>query len=180
MLANDTDIDGDTLSVTAAAASNGTVSIKPDGSLDYSPNANFNGTDTISYTISDGNGGSDTATVIVTVNPVNDAPVAVNDAASVNEDASVSIDVLANDTDIDGGTLSVTAAAASNGTVSIKPDGSLDYSPNANFNGTDTISYTISDGNGGSDTATVIVTVNPVNDAPVGAERCSGGNRRRR
>ncbi|MEM8686901.1 MAG: tandem-95 repeat protein, partial [Pseudomonadota bacterium] len=165
VLANDSDIEGDTLSVTAASAGNGSVSIRPDGSLDYSPNANFNGTDTVTYTISDGNGATDTATVTITVNPVNDGPVALNDAASVDEDSAVTINVLANDSDLDGDALSVTAASAGNGSVSIRPDGSLDYTPNANFNGTDTVTYTISDGNGATDTATVSITVNPVNDA---------------
>ena len=69
--------------------------------------------------------------------------------------AAVTINVLANDSDLDGDALSVTAASAGNGSVSIRPDGSLDYTPNANFNGTDTVTYTISDGNGATDTATV-------------------------
>ncbi|MCP5082216.1 MAG: tandem-95 repeat protein, partial [Alphaproteobacteria bacterium] len=166
VLANDSDLDGDALSVTAASAGNGSVSIRPDGSLDYTPNANFNGTDTVTYTISDGNGATDTATVSITVNPVNDGPDAVNDTASVDEDSAVTINVLANDSDIEGDALSVTAASAGNGSVSIRPDGSLDYSPNTNFNGTDTVTYTISDGNGATDTATVTITVNPVNDGP--------------
>ncbi|MCP5083297.1 MAG: tandem-95 repeat protein, partial [Alphaproteobacteria bacterium] len=166
VLANDSDLDGDALSVTAATAGNGSVSIRPDGSLDYTPNANFNGTDTVTYTISDGNGATDTATVSITVNPANDGPDAVNDTASVNEDSAVTINVLANDSDLDGDALSVTAASAGNGSVSIRPDGSLDYTPNANFNGTDTVTYTISDGNGATDTATVSITVNPINDGP--------------
>jgi CshA-type fibril repeat protein len=166
VLANDTDAEGNPLAVTTATAGNGTVAINPDGTVTYTPNANFNGTDTISYTVSDGNGGTDTATVTVTVNPVNDGPDAVNDAAATNEDTPVTVAVLANDTDPDGDPLTVTAASAANGTVAINPDGTVTYTPNANFNGTDTISYTVSDGNGGSDTATVTVTVNPVNDNP--------------
>ena len=149
VLANDSDLDGDALSVTSASAGNGSVSIRPDGSLDYTPNSNFNGTDTVTYTISDGNGGTDTATVSITVNAVNDGPVALDDTASVDEDSSVVIGVLANDSDLDGDALSVTAASAGNGSVSIRPDGSLDYTPNSNFNGTDTVTYTISDGNAG-------------------------------
>ncbi|MGH6932394.1 MAG: cadherin-like domain-containing protein, partial [Dongiaceae bacterium] len=167
VLANDTDVDGDPLTVTAASALNGSVVINPDGTLGYTPNANFNGTDTIVYTISDGNGGTDTAVVTVTVNPVNDAPVANDDAASTDEDTPVTITVLANDTDVDGDPLTVSGASAGNGSVVINPDGTLGYTPNAEFNGTDTITYTISDGNGGTDTAVVTVTVNPVNDAPV-------------
>ena len=88
-------------------------------------NSNFNGTDTVTYTISDGNGGTDTATVSITVNAVNDGPVALDDTASVDEDSSVVIGVLANDSDLDGDALSVTSASAGNGSVSIRPDGSL-------------------------------------------------------
>jgi large repetitive protein len=166
-LVNDTDPDGDPLRITAATAPNGTVVINANGTITYTPRANFNGTDTITYTISDGNGGFSTAVVIVTVNAVNDAPVAVNDAARTNEDTPVTVAVLANDTDPDGDPLTVTAASAANGTVIVNPDGTIRYTPRANFNGTDTITYTISDGKGGTSTATVTVTVDPVNDPPV-------------
>jgi VCBS repeat-containing protein len=176
VLPNDTDIDGDSLAVTSATASNGSVSINVDGTLDYTPNANFNGTDTISYEIADGNGGTSTASVTVTVNAVNDGPVAADDAATTNEDTAVNIDVLGNDSDIDGDTLSVASASASNGSVSINVDGTLEYTPNANFNGTDTISYEIADGNGGTSTASVTVTVNAVNDGPVAADDTASTN----
>jgi large repetitive protein len=167
VLGNDNDPDGDLLTVTAASAPNGTVTINPDGTLNYVPNPNFNGTDTITYTISDGNGGTSTAAVIVTVTPVNDAPVAVNDNATVNEDQPVTIGVLGNDSDVDGDALTVTSASSPNGTVVINPDGTITFTPNPDFNGPTTITYTISDGNGGTATATVNVTVAPVNDAPV-------------
>ncbi len=170
VLSNDSDLDGDSLTVTAVSATNGTVTINADGTLNYRPNADFNGSDTISYTISDGNSGTATATVTVTVNGVNDAPVAVNDSTSVSEDSTNNIvTVLSNDSDLDGDSLTVTAVSATNGTVTINADGTLNYRPNADFNGSDTISYTISDGNGGTATATVAVTVNGVNDAPVAA-----------
>jgi large repetitive protein len=167
VLGNDTDPDGDPLTVTAASAPNGTVTINPDGTLNYVPNPNFNGTDTITYTISDGNGGTSTAAVIVTVTAVNDAPVATNDNATVNEDQPVTIGVLGNDSDVDGDPLTVTSATSPHGTVAINPDGTITFTPNPNFNGPTTITYTISDGNGGTATATVNVTVAPVNDAPV-------------
>jgi large repetitive protein len=166
-LANDSDVDGDPLTIISASAPNGTVTINPDGTIRFVPNPNFNGTDTITYTISDGKGGTATATITVTVSPVNDLPVAVNDTATTNEDTPVSIAVLANDSDLDGHPLMVTAATSANGTVIINPDGTITYTPNANFNGTDTITYTISDGQGGTSTATVRVTVAPVNDVPV-------------
>jgi len=167
VLDNDSDADGDTLSVTAASAGNGTVTINADCSLAYTPNENFNGADTVTYTVSDGQGGTDTATVTVTVTPVNDAPVAGPDTATTNEDTPVTIAVLDNVTDVDGDTLSVTAASARNGTVTINPDGTVTYTPAENFFGTDTITYTISDGQGGTATETVTVTVTSVNDAPV-------------
>ena len=167
VLANDSDVDGDPLTVTAASAANGTVTINTDGTVTYTPNANFNGTDTVTYTISDGKGGSATSTVTVTVNPVNDPPVAVNDVATTPEDAPVTIAVLGNDRDLDNDPLTVTAATAPNGTVTVNPDGTINYTPNPDFNGVDVITYTISDGKGGTSTATVTVTVTPLNDAPV-------------
>ena len=84
---------------------NGTVTENTDGTLKYTPDADYNGTDSFTYTVSDGQGGTDTATVTVTVNPENDPPVAVDDTPSTDEDTSVDINVLANDTDLDGDTL---------------------------------------------------------------------------
>ncbi|HDM8155352.1 TPA: tandem-95 repeat protein, partial [Vibrio harveyi] len=167
VLANDSDPENDTLTITAASvpAEQGTVAIV-DGKLVFTPAENFNGDATISYTISDGQL-TDDATVAVTVNPVNDAPVAVNDAVSTDEDTAVTIDVLANDSDPENDTLTITAASvpAEQGTVAIV-DGKLVFTPAENFNGDATISYTISDGQL-SDDATVAVTVNPIQDAPV-------------
>ncbi len=167
VLANDSDPENDTLTITAASVptEQGTVAIV-DGKLVFTPAENFNGDATISYTISDGQL-TDGATVAVTVNPVNDAPVAVNDTVSTDEDTAVTIDVLANDGDPENDTLTITAASvpAEQGTVAIV-DGKLVFTPAENFNGDATISYTISDGQL-TDDATVAVTVNPVNDAPV-------------
>ena len=171
VIANDTDVDlGNILSLTTVSTpGTGTVSINLDGvSVDYTPSADFNGTEVITYTVSDG---TDTATgtLTVTVTPVNDAPVAVADTATVSEDsATTSIDVIANDTDVDlGNILSLTTVSTpGTGTVSINLDGvSVDYTPSADFNGTEVITYTVSDG---TDTATgtLTVTVTPVNDAP--------------
>ncbi len=170
VLGNDSDPDGDMLTVTTASAANGSVVIQPNGTIDYTPNQDFNGTDTITYTISDGNGGTATATVTVTVGAVNDPPVAVDDATVTDEETPVTIPVLANDGDVDGDPLTVTTASAPNGTIVINPDGTITYTPDQDFNGTDTITYVISDGQGGTDTATVAVTVNPVNDAPVAVD----------
>ncbi|HVR67840.1 MAG TPA: tandem-95 repeat protein, partial [Verrucomicrobiae bacterium] len=167
VLGNDSDVDGDTLAVTGATAGHGQIVVNSDNTLTYMPDANYNGTDTVTYTISDGNGGTATATVTITVNPVNDPPVAIADFAVTNEDTPLNIDVLANDSDVDGDALSVSEASAANGTVTINGDGTLHYAPVANFHGADIITYTVSDGHGGTDTATVMVTVNSVNDQPV-------------
>ncbi|MGD1332309.1 Ig-like domain-containing protein [Vibrio harveyi] len=170
VLANDSDPENDTLTITAASVptEQGTVAIV-DGKLVFTPAENFNGDATISYTVSDGQL-TDDATVAVTVNPVNDAPVAVNDTVATDEDTAVTIDVLANDSDPENDTLTITAASvpAEQGTVTIV-DGKLEFTPAENFNGDATISYTISDGQL-TDDATVAVTVNPVNDAPVAVD----------
>ncbi|MCE8529008.1 tandem-95 repeat protein [Ruegeria pomeroyi] len=169
VLENDSDIEGDALAVVLTTApTHGTLTMLPDGRFTYAPDANFTGTDSFVYTVSDGNGGADTATVTVTVTGVNDAPVAVDDTVSVAEDGSVSIAVLGNDSDPDGDGLTVSGASdPANGSVVVNADNTLSYTPDANFNGTDTFTYTVSDGNGGADTATVTVTVTGVNDAPV-------------
>ena len=103
----------------------------------------------------------------MTVNAVNDAPVAKDDSAQTNEDTSVTVNVLGNDGDADGDKLTVTGASAGHGTVVVNADGTLTYTPNANYSGGDTITYSVSDGKGGSDSATVDVTVTPDNDGPV-------------
>ena len=170
LLSNDSDPDvGDTLTVTAVDTS-GTVGVvnawDADGSFTYNPNGQFeylqagNSTiDSFIYTVSDGNGGTDTATVTITINGVNDPPVAVNDSAVTNEGTPVIIDVLNNDSDADGDTLTVDSVTqGTNGSV-INNGSNVTYTPATAFNGTDSFSYTISDGNGGTDTATVTINV---------------------
>jgi len=180
VLTNDSDVNGDTLSVTAATlttVNGGAVSILADGSFTYIPAADFNGTDSFAYTLLDGQGGSDTGTVTLNVAAVNDAPVAINDSATTNEDTVVTINVLSNDSDIEGDTLSVTSVGgAINGTVIVNVDNTLTYTPNADFNGSETLTYTISDGNGGITTANINVTINPVNDNPIATDDSFSGN----
>ncbi len=158
--ANDTDAEGDALTLTAASATNGTAEIQG-GQIRFTPDANYSGPASVTYTVSDGNGGTDTATVAVTVTPVNDAPVAADDQATVTEDGSVLIDVRANDTDAEGDALTLTAASATNGTAEIQ-GGQIRFTPDPGFSGSATVTYTVSDGNGGADTATVAVTVEPL------------------
>jgi DNA/RNA endonuclease G (NUC1) len=169
---NDSDVDADTLTVTAVTqGAHGSVTITGGGTaVSYTPAANFFGGDSFTYTISDGNGGTDTATVTVTVTNVEDAPDAVNDLSTIAEDSGANgIDVRANDTDLDGDTLTVTAVTqGAHGTAAITGGGTgVSYTPAANFFGSDSFTYTINDGQGGSDTATVNVTITNVNDAPV-------------
>jgi len=169
---NDTDPDGDALTITAVGTpAHGSAVINGNGTITYTPVANYSGADSFTYTITDAHGATDTATVSVTVGAVNDAPVAVNDTASLNEDAFVDIAVRNNDTDIENNTLSITAVGTpGHGTAAINGNGTVRYTPNANYNGADSFTYTISDGGGGTATATVSVTVNPVNDPPVAGD----------
>ncbi|WP_112308967.1 Ig-like domain-containing protein, partial [Pseudogemmobacter bohemicus] len=167
VLANDTDPEGGTLTVTGASAGNGTVEIGDDGVLTYRPNPDFNGEDTITYTITDPDGLTSSTTVTVTVNPVNDDPVANDDSATTTTNTPVVVYPLTNDTDVDGDTLSLTGTPTSaNGTVELLPDGGIRFTPNPGFTGTAEIGYEISDGNGGTDTATINITVTPNTTVP--------------
>ena len=149
----------------------------PNGTIDYTPNPNFFGMDTFTYTLADASGRTSTATVTVTVLNVQDPPVANADSGSTPEDTTLpNINILSNDSDPDNDTLTVTTAVAANGTVVINADGSIDYTPNPNFNGIDTVNYTISDGNGGTASSTVQINVVPVSDPPTSADRTVGIN----
>jgi Ca2+-binding RTX toxin-like protein len=168
VLENDGDPDGDPAVLTGVGdPAHGTASV--DGaSVLYRPDVDFAGSDTVVYTIGDGRGGSSSATIAVTVLPVNDDPDPADDEVSVAEDGIVTLDVVANDDDVDGDTVVVNSVEdPDHGTASIAPDGrSLIYSPDGNWNGVDTFSYTVSDGQQGTDAAEVAVTVTPVNDPP--------------
>ena len=164
-LANDSDPNGDPLTIVGASSPNGTVDINDDGTVTFTPAPDFNGDTTISYTVDDGNGGTDTAFVDVSVCPVNDAPVANDDSETTPFETSVVIDVLGNDTDVDGDPLVVVTAASPDGTVDINDDGTLTFTPGGGFEGEASISYTIADPDGLEDDATVAVTVG-VNPCP--------------
>ena len=120
------------------------------------PDANYSGSDSFTYNISDGNGGVDQGTVSITVTHVNQAPTANPDSKTLLENAgSTPIDVLANDTDPDGDTLTVTGVSnPPHGTATVDGDaGGVHYTPDANYSGSDSFTYNISDGNGGVDRA---------------------------
>ncbi|HEX8223412.1 MAG TPA: Ig-like domain-containing protein [Allosphingosinicella sp.] len=185
VLGNDTDVDnGAALTVTAASApaGQGSASIVANQVV-FDPGTDFDHLDdgetasvVVSYTIADEHGATSSSTLTVTVNGANDAPVALDDAASTTEDAAVAGNVLANDTDVDVETLTVTnpgVYVGAYGTLTLAADGSYTYTPGAAAQGLDdgetaqdVFSYTASDGTA-SDSATLSVTVNGANDAPV-------------
>ncbi|WP_460458901.1 cadherin-like domain-containing protein [Angustibacter peucedani] len=171
LLGNDSDADGDTLVVVSTTgAAKGTVSLSG-GQVTYTPDADAYGSDAFSYTVSDGTGRTADAAVDVTVAPQPDAPVAGDDTLSVDEDdPATPVDVLAGDTDADGDTLSVSSVgAAAHGSVALS-GGTVTYAPDADYDGPDSFSYTADDGTGRTSSATVTVTVSPVEDAPVAAD----------
>jgi len=179
VLANDFDVDNLTPTLNAGLliqsvtqGANGTVAITGSGSgLTYQPNANFNGPDNFTYTITDGFLMS-SSTVSITVAPVNDAPIAADDAYTTNEDTvlvrTAVQGVLANDTDLDSATVTAALVAGpSHGSLTLNADGSFTYTPAADFNGSDSFTYKAMDGQLDSAVATVNLTITPVNDAPV-------------
>jgi len=175
VLGNDTDENGDLLSVIAAEADLGTVSFEAT-LIDYTPPFGFVGTDTVSYAVSDGQGGTATAIVQVEIF-VNRAPVAIDDTATVESGNSVTINVLANDSDPDEDSLTIISGIADNGSVDLSDGQDLTYTPSEGFTGTDSIVYSVQDTFGDSASATVTVTVSspaPVTP-PATPRRSSGG-----
>ncbi len=167
VLANDS---GSALTIVSATDPvNGAVSIAAGGSdVSYEPDVDFNGTDSFTYSVSDSSGQSDTATVTVTVSPVNDDPDPEDDAVSASEDTAVTVDVLANDDDVDGDSLSVSVVEGEgHGGATVAADGKhVSYVPDPDWNGVETLEYTVSDAHGGTNSAEIVLTVMPVNDPP--------------
>ncbi|WP_201595863.1 cadherin-like domain-containing protein, partial [Psychrobacter sanguinis] len=163
-------VDGDKLTYALAEkAANGTVVVNADGSYKYAPKANFNGQDSFTYTITDGTE-TITQTATITVAAVNDLPVSKDTAIKAVED-TVTTGKLSDATDVDGDKLTYALAdKAANGSVVVNADGSYSYTPNKDFFGTDSFTYTISDGKGGVITQKASVTVQGVNDAPVSTD----------
>lgn len=173
VLANDYDTDGDSLTITSVTGpSHGTASILSDQTIEYFPFNGYTGTDSFSYTISDGfpHGTITTeqASISITIMPINHPPVAQTDFPITNENTSVKISVLANDYDPDpGDTISITGVGTpSHGTVVINSDQTISYTPSQNYYGSDSFTYTISDNHGATTTGMVNVIVhglpNPV------------------
>ncbi|MBU3011882.1 tandem-95 repeat protein [Polaribacter vadi] len=179
----------DTISITATTTTkNGTISIDDNGTatdptddkINYTPLADFNGTDSFDYTITDADGDESTTTVTLTITAVNDVPTAITDSVFVDEDSTNnSFNVLENDSfGGDGpssGTITISNTTSNedgaisiddNGTATDPTDDKINYTPLADFNGTDSFEYTITDADGDEATITVNITVNPVNDTP--------------
>jgi hypothetical protein len=186
---NDADVEDDMLSGSAVElvdrASFGTVTSNGDGTFDYAPDQDANGTDSFTYRVLDSEGAASApAMVTITVRPGNDPPVAAHDggvAFTTPEDSGFTTpDVAGNDSDIEDGTLdgatAVVLTDVTNGVLVANGDGTFDYTPNVDFFGTDSFTYTVNDtGLLASNEATVTITVTPVNDAPVAADDAGPG-----
>ncbi|WP_205618847.1 cadherin-like domain-containing protein [Terasakiella pusilla] len=186
LLSNDSDLDGDSLHIVGFdQPEHGEIVDNGDGTYTFTPDANWNGETDFTYTISDGNGGTDSATVTIDVTGVNDGPVAQNDEASTQEDKSVKIDLLDNDSDLDGDNLTITqidgqdiavgeTVDVGNGSVTLNADGTVTFAPDGDYSGSESFEYTVSDGTS-TQTATATVDIEAVADAPeIGIEIGAG------
>jgi VCBS repeat-containing protein len=171
VLENDVDVDGDPLAaVYESGPSNGELTLNEDGSFVYTPNSKFNGTDSFTYKASDGRVYSNGATVTITVNPANDLPQATDDDVETQEDTPIDIDVLANDIGLGDTPISLSVAILPENGVAEVAEEMIRYTPGLDFCGEDSFSYTVIDADGENSTATVKVTVRPVNDPPIAAD----------
>ncbi|MGI2209107.1 Ig-like domain-containing protein [Shewanella baltica] len=171
VLANDTDSDGDALTVTQVTSEFGTAVILANQQLSYTPASDFIGTDVLIYSITDGKGGTASSELTVIVSG-NTAPTTVNDSAATDDRTSLLLDVLINDSDPDGNALTLVSATAQQGAVSVESN-KLRYIPKAGFDGVDTVSYQISDGLGGEATGQVLITVKAYQEVVI--DNKSGG-----
>lgn len=170
VLSNDQDSDGPApmTALLDASPADGSVVLYPDGSFSYTPRADFTGTDSFTYRSHDGLDNSDAATVAIAVHFVNDAPVAGDDSAVTQVGVPVVMPVLENDTDADGDTLSVaTLLQGGHGLATINEDQTVTYAPDPGFMGEDSFWYTVTDGRGGTDTATVSVSISAASTASI-------------
>ncbi|MGB3532777.1 MAG: Ig-like domain-containing protein, partial [Microcoleaceae cyanobacterium] len=149
------------------------ITLNPDGTFSYNPNGQFTSlgvgetaTETFTYTVNDGIADSTDATVTITINGVNDDPIATEDNLQTSPQRPLTFDPLTNDTDPDGDDLTLESinTPPNNGEIVQNPDGTLTYIRDPNFTGVDSFTYIVNDGNGGTSTATVTIDINPDND----------------
>jgi len=172
VLTNDSDPDGNILkAILVTGTVHGTLTLGTNGSFTYTPATNYNGGDSFTYKANDGITNSGIATVTITVLPVNDAPVAVNDSYTTPEDTTLNITapgVLANDSDPDGDALkAILVTGPAHGILTLNSNGGFSYTPANNYVGGDNFTYKANDGTANSGIATANITVTPVNDRPV-------------
>lgn len=175
VLTNDTDIDGGVLTaLLVSGPAHGSLNLNADGSFSYTPTNDFNGSDSFTYFVNDGLSNSPPATVNLPVAPANDPPLANHDSFSTTEDTALEIPasgVLTNDMDVDGDALTVVLVnSPTNGTLTVSTNGGFVYTPTNDFNGSDSFTYQASDTQTNSETATVSITVTPVNDPPIAGQ----------
>ncbi len=162
VLANDSDTDNTLLNIaTTTDPTNGSIMVNTNGTITYTPNQGYFGSDTFTYTITDAIDESAPATVTILINDINQPPIAVDDTASTTDLEPIEISILDNDTDEENDPLTITAATALNGAVVVNMDnGSVAYTPKVGFVGTDQINYTITDGiTGNEDEGVVAITL---------------------
>ena len=167
LLANDSDIDGDRLSISSVQdAEHGRVEINDDGDIVFTPDADYHGDASFTYTVSDGQGGSDTATVNLNVESINDEPVINVVDTTVTEDTA---QIIATADDLDG-SIDSSSLSAEHGTVAIDGDGNISYTPDADYNGSDTVSISVTDDGGTTTSQTIQLTIDPTQDNPVAVD----------
>ena len=166
---NDSDPDNDDLTFSIVTDPiNGEVTFNSDGTFTYTPDANFFGTDTFEYRITDEDGGTDTAIATIIIAPINDGPIAGDDHSVTDEDVPVTITVLSNDSDQENDPLTVSISSSpENGTVVVNSNGTITYTPNDDYFGADSFIYELCDSEGLCTTATVTIDVASVNDDPI-------------
>jgi VCBS repeat-containing protein len=172
VLGNDSDPNEDPLTaIKVSDPSHGSVTLNSNGSFTYTPDGDYNGGDSFTYKANDGLADSNTATVNITVNAVNDPPVANDDSYSTDEDETLNVSapgVLGNDSDVEDDPLSaIKVSDPSHGSVTLNSNGSFSYTPDAGYSGSDSFTYKANDGAADSNTATVNISVSSVNDPPV-------------
>lgn len=172
LIANDHDVDSEDLTaIVVTNPANGELTLNEDGSFTYTPDHDFFGVDTFTYKVNDGRLDSNIGTVTITVNPINDPPVAVDNIYIINEDTVLTTDetngVIKNDYDVDSTELTaILLTTTQHGELLFNSDGTFTYTPTENYFGEDSFTYKISDGYLDSNVATVTITINSVNDAP--------------